>query len=216
MILFKDPAHAWGELVKHSKLPHGLYRPAGRGGSRGLHGLRSARSSTGAAASSSTTSCPAASAKRSDKVWISRLTTLVLFVFAAVVTYFFVDNMVSWFMFINSAMVIFLLPLAWFRFFWWRFNVWGELAAVILGLPLSILVWFVLDFQSKPLWQGLGMLFGLSFVVLITVTLLTPPESTETLKRFYTPLPAAGLLGADPARSPARPRHRAQPEADVD
>ena len=93
--------------------------------------------------------------------------------------------MVSWFLFINSVMVIFLLPLAWFRFFWWRFNVWGELAAVVLALPASILVWFVLDYQSKPMWQGLSMLFGLSFVVLIAVTFLTPPESQETLKRFY-------------------------------
>ena len=82
----------------------------------------------------------------------------------------FVKQMVGWFMFINSAMVIFLLPLSFFRFFWWRFNVWGELAAIVLGLPLSILVWFVLDFQNTaehPMWQGLGLLFGLSFLVLI-------------------------------------------------
>jgi len=125
---------------------------------------------------------PARFSRAGERVWVSRFTSLALFLFAATVTVLFVDNMVSWFMFINSAMVIFLLPLAWFRFFWWRFNVWGELAAVVLGLPLSILVWFVLDFQSK---QGLGLLFGLSFVVLIAVTLLTPPESKETLKQFY-------------------------------
>jgi hypothetical protein len=92
-------------------------------------------------------------------------------------------------------MVIFLLPLAWFRFFWWRFNVWGELAATILGLPLSIFVWFVLDFQNpaRPMWQGLGLLFGLSFIVLIAVTLLTPPESKETLQRFYDRCRPPGL-----------------------
>jgi hypothetical protein len=118
-----------------------------------------------------------------------------LFLFAAAVTILFVDNMVSWFMFINSAMVIFLLPLAWFRFFWRRFNVWGELAAIVLGLPLSVLVWFVLDYQSKPMWQGLGLLFGLSFIVLITVTLLTPPESKETLKRFYARCRPPGFWG---------------------
>ena len=43
---------------------------------------------------------------------------------------------------------MFFLPLSVFRFFWWRFNVWGELAAIVLGLPLSILVWFILDFQT--------------------------------------------------------------------
>jgi hypothetical protein len=85
-------------------------------------------------------------------------------------------------------MVIFLLPLSFFRFFWWRFNVWGELAAVVLGLPLSILVWFVLDFQNTavhPMWQGLGLLFGMSFLTLTTVSLLTPAESPKTLIEFY-------------------------------
>jgi hypothetical protein len=138
---------------------------------------------------------PAKLSKAGERVWVSRLTSLALFLFAAVVTYYFVDNMVSWFMFINSAMVIFLLPLAWFRFFWWRFNVWGELAAIVLGLPLSILVWFVLGFQNRPMWQGLGLLFGLSFIVLLTATLLTPPESTETLKRFYARCRPPGLWG---------------------
>ncbi|HWQ93124.1 MAG TPA: hypothetical protein VN673_15725, partial [Clostridia bacterium] len=89
----------------------------------------------------------------------------------------------------------FLLPLAWFRFFWWRFNVWGELAAIVLGLPLSILVWFVLDFQSKPMWQGLGLLFALSFIVLVVVTLLTPAESEETLKTFYARCRPPGFWG---------------------
>src|SRR5688500_10863740 len=118
---------------------------------------------------------PARFSAARNQAWVSRLATLLLFVFAAIVTVLFVDNMVSWFLFINSAMVVFLLPLAWLRFFWWRFNVWGELSATVLGLPLSILVWFVLDFQSRPLWQGLGLRFGLSWLVLSTVTLCTPP-----------------------------------------
>ncbi|MHC4444491.1 MAG: hypothetical protein ACYTA5_17985 [Planctomycetota bacterium] len=118
-----------------------------------------------------------------------------MLVLASLVTVFFVQDMVSWFIFINSAMVIFLLPLSWFRFFWWRFNVCGELAAIVLGLPISILVWFVLDFQSpaRPMWQGLGLLFITSFVVLITITLLTPSESPETLKRFYARCCPPGL-----------------------
>jgi solute:Na+ symporter, SSS family len=129
---------------------------------------------------------PHASVKR--EIWVSRLTTLLLFVAASVVAVLFVKHMIGWFMFINSAMVIFLLPLCFFRFFWWRFNVWGELAAIVLGLPLSILVWFVLDFQNTeihPMWHGLSLLFGLSFLVLISVTLITPPESMETLVKFY-------------------------------
>jgi SSS family solute:Na+ symporter len=128
-----------------------------------------------------------------QEVAVSRVTTLVLFLAAGVVASLFVDNMVSWFVFINSAMVIFLLPLAWFRFFWWRFNAWGELAAIILGLPLSIFVWFILDYQNKSMWQGLAILFGLSFVVLVGITLLTKPERQEVLETFYRRCRPPGL-----------------------
>lgn len=127
------------------------------------------------------------------QITVSRLTTLCLFIFAAFVSIFWVKGMVSWFLFINSVMVIFLLPLSWLRFFWWRFNVWGELAAFVLGLPLSILVWFVLGYEKKPFWIGTGFLFLLSFAVLITVPLLTPAESRETLLRFYKKCRPPGL-----------------------
>jgi Na+/proline symporter len=184
MTLLKDPAHAWGELIKHSNLPHGFIGLLVAAEVAAFMGALSSLINWGGSFVVNDL-LPARFAREDGKVWVSRLTTLAIFIFAATVTVLFVDNMVSWFVFINSAMVIFLLPLAWFRFFWWRFNVWGELAAVVLGLPLSIIVWFALDFQARPIWQGLGLLFALSFLVLIAVTLLTPPESDETLKRFY-------------------------------
>jgi len=192
--LLKDPAHAWGELIKNSHLPHGFIGLLVAAEVAAFMGSLSSLINWGGSFVVNDL-MPARFGRAGDKVWVSRLTSLSLFLFAAVITILFVDNMVSWFMFINSAMVIFLLPLSWFRFFWWRFNVWGELAAIVLGLPLSIIVWFVLDFQSKPMWQGLGLLFGLSFAVLLLATLLTPPESTETLKRFYARCRPPGLWG---------------------
>lgn len=182
--VLNDPAHAWGELIKVSKLPHGFIGLLVAAEVAAFMGALSSLINWGGSFVVNDL-IPARFRGARDKIWVSRLTTLALFLFAAVVTILFVDDMVSWFLFINSAMVIFLLPLSWLRFFWWRFNVWGELAAVVLGLPLSIVVWFGLDFQSQPIWQGLGLLFGLSFAVLFAVTLLTPPESKETLKRFY-------------------------------
>ena len=199
MTVLDDPAHAWAEVIKSCKLPLGLV------------GLLI---SVEIAAYTSTLSAlinwggsfiindiyrpldPHASAKR--EIWVSRLTTLILFVAASLVAVFYVKRMESWFLYINMAMVMFFLPLSVFRFFWWRFNVWGELAATILGLPLSILVWVVLDFQNAdkhPPWQGLGLLFGLSFVVLLVTTLLTPAESPETLKRFYDRCRPPGFWG---------------------
>jgi Na+/proline symporter len=192
--LLRDPAYAWGELINLSYLP------------KGFVGVLVAAE---AAAFMSTLSSlinwagslvindfyrplrPKASPK--NQIIVSRLATLFLFIFAALVAIFYVKGMVSWFLFINSVMVIFILPLAWLRFFWWRFNVWGELAAIILGLPLSILIWFILGFQNKPFWQSTGFLFLLSFFVLIIVTLLTPPESEDTLVRFYERCRPPGL-----------------------
>jgi SSS family solute:Na+ symporter len=203
--LIQDPAYAWGELVNLSRLP------------AGFKGILVAAE---AAAFMSTLSAlinwgssfiindfyrslrPRASPR--SQVLVSRLTTLFLFILAAFVAVFYVKGMVSWFLFINSVMVIFILPLSWLRFFWWRFNVWGELSATILGLPLSILFWFILGFQRKPFWQSTGLLFLLSIVLLTTVSLLTPAESDRTLVRFYERCRPPGLwrrirLRADPS-----------------
>jgi Na+/proline symporter len=182
----RDPAYAWGELIKASHLPVGFI------------GLLVASE---VAAYMSTLSAllnwgssflvndfykeikPGINKKQ--EVIISRVTTLFLFIVAALIAVFFVDDMVSWFVFVNSVVVIFWLPLAYFRFFWPRFNVWGEMTASVLGIPLTVLFWFILDFQSKPIWQGTGMLFAIALAVISLVTVLTPPESDETQKRFY-------------------------------
>jgi len=184
--IISDPAFAWGELIKASHLPIGFV------------GLLIA---TEVAAFMSTLSAllnwgssfivndfykqvfPESS--RKNEISVSRLTTAVIFIVSATIAIFFVDNMVSWFVFINSVLVIFWLPLAYFRFFWPRFNAWGELAATVLGIPLSVLFWFILDFQSKPIWQGTGMLFLIALITIVVITLLTPKESDQVLETFY-------------------------------
>jgi solute:Na+ symporter, SSS family len=186
MKLLDDPAFAWGELIKASKLP------------AGFTGLLVA---TEVAAYMSTLSAllnwggsfvvndfykqifPRGSSKH--EIVISRLTTVVIFFVSAAIAILFVKDMVSWFLFINSVVVIFWLPLAYFRFFWPRFNGWGELTATILGIPLSVFFWFILDFQNKPIWQGTGMLFLIAIVIIVAVTLLTPKEPDQVLEDFY-------------------------------
>jgi Na+/proline symporter len=195
MTILDDPVHAWGSLINHSNLPDGL---------RGL------LIAVEVAAYLSTLSTlinwgssfvvndllpKSLLRNKRQEVAVSRVSTLLLFIGAGFVAVMFVDNMVSWFVFINSAMVIFLLPLSWFRFFWWRFNAWGELAAVVLGLPMSIVVWFVLDFQNRSMWQGLAILFGLSFLVLILITLITKPEDKDLLRSFYERCRPVGWWG---------------------
>lgn len=189
-----DPAYAWGELIRVTRLPPGFI---GVLVASELAAFMSSLSSLINWGSSLVVNDFYRSLRPDDpprrQITVSRLTTLFLFIFAAFVSIFWVKGMVSWFLFINSVMVVFLLPLSWLRFFWWRFNVWGELAAFVLGLPLSILVWFVLGYEKKPFWVGTGLLFALSFVTLVTVTFLTPPESRETLVRFYRKCRPPGL-----------------------
>ena len=186
MPVLADPAYAWGTLIKMTRLPPGF---TGVLIASELAAFMSGLSSMINWGSSLLVNDFYRSLRPNDpprvQITVSRLTTLGLFVFAALVSILWVKGMVSWFLFINSVMVVFLLPLSWLRFFWWRFNVWGELSALVLGLPLSVLFWFILDFQNKPFWQSTGLLFVLSFIVLVGVTLLTPPESQETLVAFY-------------------------------
>jgi len=193
MTVLDDPVHAWASLINLTRLP------------KGLLGLLIAVEVAAYLSTLSTLINWGSSfvvndllpkkmlSTKKKELAVSRLTTLLLFIAAGFVAVMFVEDMVSWFVFINSAMVVFLLPLSWLRFFWWRFNVWGELAAIILGLPLSVLVWFILDYQNKSMWQGLAILFGLSFFVLIVITLLTPPEDRNQLKIFYDRCHPPGL-----------------------
>jgi Na+/proline symporter len=203
--VIQDPAYAWGELVNLSRLPAGFKGILVAAEAAAFMSTLSALINWGSSFIINDFYKPLRPrASPGSQVLVSRLTTLFLFLLAAFVAVFYVKGMVSWFLFINSVMVIFILPLSWFRFFWWRFNVWGELSATTLGLPLSIIFWFGFGFQHKPFWQSTGLLFLLSTILLTAVSLLTPPESKETLVRFYERCRPPGLwkkvrLIADPS-----------------
>jgi Na+/proline symporter len=129
-------------------------------------------------------------------VWAGRLGSIMLFAASILVAYFFVQGLRSWLLFINSMVFAFVLPLSWLRFFWWRLNIFGEMTALIAGLPLSYLVWFPLGFHDErihPFWHGFLLLFGMGVVVIILVTYLFPPESEETLLKFYLRCRPPGL-----------------------
>ncbi len=145
-------------------------------------------------------------------VWAGRVATFGLLVIALVMAQFLVKGMMAWFLFINNVMIAFILPLAWLRFFWWRLNIWGEIAALAGGLPLSYYIWFVLDFAHKPFWQGFLLLFGSGWLVIVTVTLLTAPEKRETLIEFYRRCRPPGLWGEIAQSVSPEERHRMRRE----
>jgi solute:Na+ symporter, SSS family len=131
-------------------------------------------------------------------VWVGRIGSVVIFGFSLFVAYYFVEGLRAWFLFINSVVFAFILPLSWLRFFWWRLNIYGEAAALIIGLPLSYIVWFPLGFsneQAHPFWQGFLLLFGLGIITIIAVTYLTPAERIETLREFYRRCRPPGFWG---------------------
>ena len=192
--ILQDPAYAWGELVNLSRLPSGFKGVLVAAEAAAFMSTLSALINWGSSFVINDFYRPLRpNASLKNQVLVSRLTTLCLFGLAAAVAILYVKGMVSWFLFINSVMVIFILPLSWLRFFWWRFNIWGELSAIILGLPLAILFWFILGFQNKPFWQSTGILFLLSILLLVTVSLVTPPEAEATLIRFYERCRPPGL-----------------------
>jgi Na+/proline symporter len=136
----------------------------------------------------------------SDKhyVFISRAAAAAILILSVCVGYFLVDQMMSWFLFINSVVVAFILPVSWLRFFWWRHNVYGEAAAYIIGLPMAYAVWFPLGFSQTdkhPFWHGFVLLFVLGWAIIILVDLLTRPEKLEKLKDFYTRCRPPGFWG---------------------
>jgi solute:Na+ symporter, SSS family len=131
-------------------------------------------------------------------VWVGRIGSIVIFSLSLFVAYYFVEGLRAWFLFINSVVFAFILPLSWLRFFWWRLNIYGEAAALIIGLPLSYIVWFPLGFsneQAHPFWQGFLLLFGLGFVTIVVITYLTAPERIETLREFYRRCKPPGFWG---------------------
>lgn len=149
-------------------------------------------------------------------VWASRIASFLLLAVALLVSSYLVKGMMAWFLFINNVMIAFILPLAWLRFFWWRLNIWGEISALAGGLPLSYLIWFPLGYSHRPFWQGFLALFAAGWVVIVLVTLVTPPEDETTIRKFYDLCKPPGLWGKVTSRLPSAERSHIRNELVAD
>ena len=110
---------------------------------------------------------------------------LMMLSIGAAVGALLVDSFFSWFVFINTATMTFILPIGFLRYFWWRFNIWGEIVGIAVGVPFCILVWFVLGGNEWPFWQVFLALFGSGSLIITLTALLTKPTDPEVLESFY-------------------------------
>ena len=118
-----------------------------------------------------------------------------------------VDSFFSWFVFINTATMTFILPIGFLRYFWWRFNIWGEIVGIAVGIPFCILVWFVLGGNQWPFWQVFLTLFGSGSLIITLTALLTKPTDHAVLEKFYRQCRPPGFW------RPVRERIAADPDA---
>jgi Na+/proline symporter len=219
------PASLWGDLVRQ-------YAPPG------LFGLLLVSSLAGYMAAISSIGNWAASyvvndvykrsvrpkATQKEFVLVSRIVTGILlavaFLWGGLIH---PEQLDKWILFINSALIVFSLPLAWLKWFWWRTNAIGDMVGVLGGFPAGYLVWFgsdsVLpnrvrtalghttgldwnsivpafgDLNRFPFWVGFAILFVLGWIAILTATLLTKPEPMSVLEDFYRSARPIGFWG---------------------
>ncbi len=74
------------------------------------------------------------------------------------------------------------------RWYWWRINAWSEISAMATALVVSVAIHFAEPFQGPaPIVFAKSALTttGITTLVWLVVTMLTPAESTSVLTDFY-------------------------------
>ncbi len=125
---------------------------------------------------------------REDKhyVAVGRYSTVLLIILASVIS-LWLENALQAFQILlqigAGTGLIFLL-----RWFWWRINAWSEISAMVISFLVAVYFQFVHEgLGFSPVHPSLMLVLGVAIttIVWVTVTLLTPPDPTETLQSFY-------------------------------
>src|SRR5438445_11238118 len=135
-------------------------------------------------------------ASETHYVNISRLVTLLLVIAAAWVSAQLVTITAGWKIVLEVGAGtggVYLL-----RWYWWRVNAWSEIAAMITAMAVTLLLhvqrpWLWLLGRTEPFMGSASVVFakttlvttGVTTLVWVAVTLLTPPEPQEVLVAFY-------------------------------
>jgi Na+/proline symporter len=117
----------------------------------------------------------------------SRVATGILMVLALVVMAFLTSVEAGWKLLLalgaGTGLVLIL------RWYWWRINAWSEISAMtasfVTSVALQMLGLNLGDTASVDYALTMAITVGVTTVVWLAVTFLTPPESESTLERFY-------------------------------
>jgi len=118
---------------------------------------------------------------------LARLATIGLIILAGIVS-LWLENALQAFQILlqigAGTGLVFLL-----RWFWWRINAWSEISAMIISFLIAVYFEFIHTntLGLEALEPSFQLVFGvlLTSIGWVTVTLLTPPASPETLISFH-------------------------------
>ena len=119
-------------------------------------------------------------------VTASQLATVLLTLFSAVVTFYLDSIAGAWKMLlVTGAGTGSVLLLRWY---WWRINAWSEVSAMIAAFAVSLTLQGVFHMDSDDPRSFAWIMIitvGITTVVWLAVTMLTPPEPRDVLVSFY-------------------------------
>ncbi|MEM7572498.1 MAG: sodium:solute symporter family protein [Bacteroidota bacterium] len=79
------------------------------------------------------------------------------------------------------------------KWYWWRFNAYGYFAGMLAGMVMALILPVLLPDWAA--WEAFPFNLGVSFLVAVVVSLNTPADDRETLKRFYYKTRPWGIWG---------------------
>ena len=119
-------------------------------------------------------------------VLASQVATVLLTIISAIITHYMDSIAGAWkLLIVTGAGTGSVLILRWY---WWRISAWSEVSSMAAAFVASILLQTVFGLDSdNPVQFAYLILWTVAFttVVWVAVTLLTAPESNETLLGFY-------------------------------
>jgi Na+/proline symporter len=115
-------------------------------------------------------------------VWVGRLSTVLLMAIAGALALCLENALQAFGILLQIGAGTGLLFIL--RWFWWRINPYSELTAMVVSFMVAPYMQFWAPDSMAP-WQKLISGVGITTVAWIVVTMITPSDDRETLRRFY-------------------------------